>query len=54
MTPNYNKPLVSSKICYNEVYEPLGQFRPNLVGHMPGRWGIRYLQIKWVAPFGTQ
>jgi len=28
--------------------------QPNLVGHMLGRWGIRFVQIKGVAPFGAQ
>jgi len=26
--------------------EPLGQFQPNLVGNMHGRWGFRFVQIK--------
>jgi len=34
--------------------EPLGQFQPNLVGNMPGRWGFRFIQIKELAPFGDQ
>jgi len=34
--------------------EPLGQFQPNLIGNMLGGWGFRFVQIKWLAPFGAQ
>jgi len=34
--------------------EPLGQFEPKMGGNMLGRWGFRFVQIKRLAPFGTQ
>jgi len=34
--------------------EPLGQFQPNLAENMPGGWGFRFDQTKWLAPFGAQ
>jgi len=38
-------------VIYEELFkkssqEPLGQFQPNLAGHMLGRWGNRFVQIK--------
>jgi len=34
--------------------EPLGQFQPNLAGKMLGGWGFILVQIKGLAPFGSQ
>jgi len=34
--------------------EPLGQFQPNLAGNMLGGWGLRFVQIKGLGPFGAQ
>jgi len=34
--------------------EPTGQFQPNLIGNMLGRWGFRFFQIMGLAPFGAQ
>jgi len=33
--------------------ELLDQFQPNLVGNMLGGWGFRCVQIKGMAPFGS-
>jgi len=30
------------------------QFQPNLVWNMLGGWGFRFVQIKGLAPFGSQ
>jgi len=34
--------------------EPIGQFQPNLIGIMLGGWGLRFVQVKGLAPFGAQ
>jgi len=34
--------------------DSLGQFQPNMVGNMLGRWEFRFLQIKVLAPFGER
>jgi len=46
-------------IIYREMLkkssqEPLGQFQLNLAENMLGGWGFRFVQIKGLAPFGSQ